>query len=111
MPPTSGKAQLFTDRDYGGASATLETGTYNMAGSEVGDDSLSSLQVAPGYAVTVYALADCQGASSTFTTDTAYVGDAFNDTISSVRVDTAGSSSTGAPEQDQQVVFVQPPSY
>ncbi len=88
MPPSSGKAQLFAERDYGGAVTTLEEGVYRLAtGAEaVGSDVVSSLKVAPGYVVTVYSGGNCQGASATFTADTAYVGEAFHDVISSVQV-------------------------
>jgi hypothetical protein len=96
MPPSSGKAQLFADRDYGGAVTTLEEGIYRLATSAgaVGSDVVSSLRVAPGYVVTVYSGSNCQGASATFTADTAYVGEAFHDVISSVQVSAAQTTST-----------------
>ena len=96
MPPDSGKAQLFTDRDYGGAVTTLEAGMHRLGTSTgaVGKDTVSSLKVAPGYAVTVYSGGNFQGVSATFTADTAYVGDAFHDVIGSVRVFAASTAST-----------------
>jgi hypothetical protein len=96
MPPSSGKAQLFTDRDYDGAVTILEEGMYRLGTSTetVGKDTVSSLKVAPGYAVTVYSGSNFQGASATFTADTAYVGDAFHGAISSVRVSAASTAST-----------------
>ena len=122
MPPSSGAAQLFVDQNYSGASATLTEGSYNIqklaAPNSVGNNTVSSLLVASGYSVTVYTDADFGGASKTFTTDTPYVGDDFNDQISSVQVTanskpairpTSGSGS--GPEGGQQVVFIQPPSY
>ena len=115
MPPSSGAAQLFVDRDYGGASAALTEGSYNIeklaARNSVGNDTVSSLLVASGYSVTVYTDRDFGGASKTFTTDTPYVGDDFNDKISSVRV--TANSQPAAPrggDRGQQVVFIQPPS-
>ena len=98
MPSSPGKAQLFTDRDYGGVVTTLEEGTYNLGTSTgaVGTDNntVSSLKVAPGFAVTVYSGSNCRGASATFTADTAHVGDAFHDVISSVQVYASETAST-----------------
>jgi hypothetical protein len=98
MPPSSGKAQLFTDRDYGGAVTIVEEGMYRLGTSTgaVGKDTVSSLKVAPGYAVTVYSGGNFQGASATFTADTADVGDAFRDGISSVQVSAASTASTAS---------------
>ena len=96
MPPSSGKVQLFTDRDYGGTVTTLEEGMHRLGTSTeaVGKDTVSSLKVASGYAVTVYSGGNFQGKSATFTADTAYVGDAFHDVISSVRVSASSNAST-----------------
>ena len=88
MPPTSGKAQLFVDRDYGGASVILDEGIYNIGDStgKVGDDTVSSLTVAPGYSVVAYLDRDLKGEKVIFTENTPYVGDQYNDRISSVSV-------------------------
>jgi len=88
MPPSTGKAQLFAERDYGGAVTTLEEGIYRLGSDTTagGNSTVSSLKVAPGYMLTVYSGSNCTGASATFTADTAYVGDAFNDVIRSVEV-------------------------
>ena len=111
MPPGSGKAQLFADVDYGGAVVTLEEGSYNIGDGtgSVKDNTVSSLKVADGYQVTLYAGRDCQGASQTFTTDTPRL-DGFNDIASSVSV-TARARSVGVPPQPvpDSIVFVQPP--
>ena len=49
MPPSSGKAQLFAERDYGGAVTTLEEGIYHLAtgAAAAASDAVSSLKVAP----------------------------------------------------------------
>lgn len=90
MPPTSGAVQLFIDQDYSDPSATLGEGSYNIelldAPDSVGIDTVSSLLVAPGYRVTVYTDPDFGGTNTTFSADTPYVGDDFNDKISSVEV-------------------------
>ena len=112
-PPSSAAAQLFVDRDYGGASATLTEGSYNIqklaAPDSVGNDTVSSLLVAVGYSVTVYTDADFGGASTTFTADTPYVGDDFNDKISSVQVTATSKPATPRRGIPDSVVFVQPP--
>ncbi len=115
MPPDSGKAQLFVDVGYGGAVATLEEGPYNIGDGtgSVKDNTVSSLKVADGYQVTLYADRDCQGASQTFTTDTPRL-DGYNDIASSVRVTALARSApprVGVPPQPvpDSIVFVQPP--
>lgn len=71
MPPGSGKAQLFSDTDYGGASATLEEGTYNLGDGTgtVKNDTVSSLKVAYGYQVVGYTDRDCKGDIQIFNAD------------------------------------------
>ena len=99
MSPSSGKAQLFTDPDYGGAVATLETGSsgspgfYNIGDGTgpVQDNTVSSLKVADGYQVTLYADRDGQGASQTYTTNTPRLT-GFNDVASSVTVTRLGEA-------------------
>jgi hypothetical protein len=91
LPPTSGVVQLFADSNYQGVNATLDTaGDYNIerlqTGGSVGNDTVSSLLIAPGQQVTVYADANFAGSSKTFIQDTPYVGDDFNDNISSLKV-------------------------
>jgi hypothetical protein len=88
MPPASGKVQLFVDRDYRGATVSLDEGAFNIGQSTraVGNDTVSSLKVASGYSVAAYADSDCTGNCIILTADTPYVGDAMNDRISSVAV-------------------------
>ncbi|MFE9367049.1 hypothetical protein ACFYNN_30560 [Streptomyces sp. NPDC006978] len=90
MPPTTGIAQLYTDQNYAGMTAVLDEGTYNIErlseSDSVGNDTVSSLRVADGYKITVYTEAEFSGASKEFTADAPYVGDDFNDQISSVIV-------------------------
>ena len=95
MPPSAGKAQLFPDRDYGGEATTLEEGTHNLGTG--GNGAVSSLKVAPGYAVTVYSGSDGHGASATFTADTAYAGATFSGHVRSVEV-SAAEATPAAPD-------------
>lgn len=109
MPASSGKAQLFTDTDYGGASAALEVGTYNLGDdtATVKNDTVSSLKVAYGYQVMLFTGRDCSGEGQIFNADRPSLPGYLNDTISSVRVEREPDPGAG----QQQVIFVQPPSY
>ncbi|MFC4910183.1 hypothetical protein [Actinomadura gamaensis] len=93
MPPAAGKAQVFADKDYQGASATLEEGCYNFGlnTGAVGNDVISSLKVAAGYEVTLYADYNGEGASKTYTSDTPWL-EGFNDTASSIQIAAAGKT-------------------
>ena len=81
-------AEVFAERDYSGASLALSVGDYDIEALErsLGNDTISSLKVIPGYAVTLYTEPGFTGMSRTFSIDTLYVGDDVNDKISSVRV-------------------------
>jgi len=96
MPPSSGKAQLFTERNYGGEVTTLEEGMYRLGANTeaVGNGTISSLKIASGYVVTVYSGNNFQGASAIFTADTVHVGDTFHHVISSVEVSAVPAAST-----------------
>jgi hypothetical protein len=68
---------------------------HRARGRLVGNDTISSIRVASGYQVTVYTDSGFAGQSKTFTADTAdtaYVGDDFNDAISSFQVKEVGST-------------------
>jgi hypothetical protein len=95
-PAACGLAQLFVDEYYGGAYMILsETGGYGIASlvqpDAVGNDTVSSLKVAPGYVVTLYADRDFAGTSMTFTQDVYSLGGLFNNVTSSVQVQEVGT--------------------
>ena len=109
MPSSTIVAEVFKDRDYGGASLGLAVGDYDSEAltRSLGNDSISSLKVAPGYEITLYADAGFTGVSRIFKTDTPYVGDDNNDKTSSLRVtESIAPLQQGYPES---VVFIQPP--
>ncbi|MEU1429875.1 peptidase inhibitor family I36 protein [Nocardia sp. NPDC005746] len=56
------------------------------------------MKVADGYVVTAYTDANFQGDSKEFTADTPYVGDGFNDKISSVTVRAADKEQSSSTE-------------
>jgi hypothetical protein len=87
VPPPA-QPQVFADRDFQGANMRLQAGTYDLVDSNaVGNDAISSIKVPTGWKVTLYADAGFRGASKTFTSDTAYVGDDLNDRTSSIKVE------------------------
>lgn len=82
----SPKAIVYSDRDYNGnVGFLMSIGDYNLGQFGIGNDQLSSLRVFSG-SVTLYEHENFGGASVTFTSGSAYVGDYWNDRTSSIRV-------------------------
>lgn len=82
---------LYADANYAGNNIGLPVGTTNFWDWEpVGNDKVSSVQVAPGYRVTLYTDAYCNGESLTITSDSEWVGDYLNDKFSSAFVEKVG---------------------
>ena len=77
---------IYEHANYQGRSQTLGVGKHDM-GSLFANDILSSLKVPTGFVVTLFEHAGFQGRSKSFTADTAYVGNDFNDITSSIVVD------------------------
>lgn len=77
---------VFVDKNFNGAGHPVGAGRYDLNTHAVGEDTISSIQIPPGWSVTVYSDLGLQGASATFTTDTGDLG-GFNDTISSLIVE------------------------
>jgi hypothetical protein len=80
------KAIIYEHSNFQGRSQQLIPGSYNMASLGIPNDSLSSLKVETGLKVTLFEH-EFTGRSRTFTEDTAWVGDDFNDITSSVKVE------------------------
>ncbi|MDL2272962.1 phosphatidylinositol-specific phospholipase C domain-containing protein [Oscillospiraceae bacterium OttesenSCG-928-G22] len=78
---------IFQHGDFGGKSQMLPEGKWGMSELMIGNDALSSLKIAPGYKVTLYEHSDFTGSTQTFTEDTPWVGDGFNDKTSSIVVE------------------------
>jgi Peptidase inhibitor family I36 len=81
---------VYQDADYQGASQELSAGSYDIHDLEFGNDQLSSLKVPPGFKVTLYEHANFEGQSISFTEDTPWVGDDFNDITSGIVVEFIG---------------------
>ncbi|MFE3578226.1 hypothetical protein [Streptomyces vinaceus] len=85
-PATEGPT-IYVDANYGGASARLAAGKYNVVDPQIGDDTISSVRVPAGWKITLYDSQDLKGDTLALTTDTPYVGDTFNDRTSSLKVE------------------------
>ena len=89
----SPKVIVYADADYQGWSQELAVGNYDSL--KIGNDALSSLIVPTGYRVTLYQNSGFNGSSMILTSSANYVGDSANDSVSSVVVGLASSTSTG----------------
>ncbi|RDU24987.1 beta/gamma crystallin-related protein [Anaerosacchariphilus polymeriproducens] len=79
---------LYKDHYYNGNSKKLKAGRYPMFEQlGIGGDTLSSLKVPHGLMITIYEHPNFQGKSKSFTEDSVYVGDEFNDVTSSVIIE------------------------
>lgn len=83
------KVVIYADANYQGASNELGVGSYELSTLSIGNDMLSSLKVPLGMKVTLYEHAEFTGRTKTFSSDTAWVGDEFNDLTSSIKVELA----------------------
>ena len=85
----TGVVYIYQDINYGGRVAALNEGRYNLAALQAKgfqNDDLSSLKVQSGYEAILYADDNFQGASRTITSDTPWIGNDFNDVMSSIVV-------------------------
>ena len=89
--PTHLPVTLYSDIDLGGTAQEMDLGNHDWAdltvSGGVGNDKISSLRVAPGYKVTLYKDANYKGSSIEVTADRMYIGDGWNDEISSLKVE------------------------
>lgn len=76
---------IYTDSHFKGGSQALGPGRYNINYATVGDNTISSISIPPGWKTTVYADRDYKGEMREYTQSVATLGD-FNDRISSIIV-------------------------
>ena len=86
---------LYTDKGYKGKAVTLSEGQYNL--SRMGlynlkDNDMSSLKVTPGFKVTIYEDDNFNGKSKSYTASESFVGEEWNDKMSSLKVEAYGKS-------------------
>ncbi|MEZ4451215.1 MAG: Cys-every-fifth RiPP peptide CefA [Nannocystaceae bacterium] len=81
-------ATVYEHSNFQGRSLRLGVGSYDIQSlSAVGNDTVSSVRVPTGVRVTLYEHAGFSGRRKSFTGDTGYVGDDFNDITSGVSVE------------------------
>ncbi|UII21366.1 carbohydrate-binding protein [Fulvivirga ligni] len=89
-------ARVFQDCAYGGYSAQLQTGTYNLADLQalgVANDDISSVEISSGYQVTLYMGNNSTDQSLVLTnSNSCLVANGFNDETSSIVVSSIASS-------------------
>ena len=87
--PTTALATIYEHTNYSGRSLRLNgVGDYDYAtlGSHSFNDLTSSIKIESGYYLQAYTDAGFKGESAIFTGSSSYVGDGFNDKISSLRL-------------------------
>lgn len=83
----SPKAIIYSDADYkGNVEFLMSAGDYNTDKLGIGNDQLTSLRVFSGSTVTLFEHGNFSGDFVDFTSDSANVGDYWNDKTSSIRV-------------------------
>ena len=80
----SARVIIYEHSNYRGAAQAMGVGQYNMSRIAIGNDTLSSLRIPPGWSVTLYEHSNFGGRRKTFTRDTSFVGNEFNDWASSL---------------------------
>ncbi|MDZ7787364.1 MAG: TadE/TadG family type IV pilus assembly protein [Halofilum sp. (in: g-proteobacteria)] len=87
VPPAHGGA-VYQDAGFGGWSVELEPGCHTPPAFQ--NDDLSAVTVAAGFEVTIFEHIDGSGFSETYTSDTSFIGDTYNDGVSRVCVSQSG---------------------
>ena len=88
----NGGITMYTDANYGGTAVTFGVGEYDMAAmisAGIPNDSISSIKVPLGYKLTVFQDIQFGGSSKVYSGDTSYVGNDWNDKVTSFIVEEA----------------------
>lgn len=96
----TGVVYIYQDINYGGRVTALNEGRYNLAALQAKgfrNDDLSSIKVQSGYEAILYADDNFQGETRTITSDTAWIGNDFNDKMSSIVVQKKTVPTTAKP--------------
>lgn len=78
---------LFQHANFAGASQSFAPGRHDVGALKVGNDAASSVLVPPGMRVTLFEHGGFKGRKKVIQADTTYVGDDFNDVVSSLIVE------------------------
>jgi hypothetical protein len=81
------RVMLFQHSNYGGASQSFGPGRHDVNQLRIGNDQASSVMVPPGFKVTLYQHGGFKGTKKVITADSNYVGNDFNDVVSSLIVE------------------------
>lgn len=90
--PEGDGVTMYTDINYGGTGVTFGIGEYDMSDMQsagIGNDSISSIKVPLGYKLTVYQDINFSGGTNVYAGDAAYVGNDWNDQITSFVIEEA----------------------
>ena len=88
-------ASLYADSDYRGYSKSLGEGSYTQAELAmygISAKDISSLKVTPGFKVTIYEGDNFNGKSKSYIASESFVGEEWNDKMSSLKVEAYGKS-------------------
>ena len=86
-------AMFYQHRNYGGNVTALQEGEYpDITKTGMADNDMSSLKVCYGFVVEAYAEPDFSGNVRFFTSDTEWVGEDWNDVVSSVKIYPQGTT-------------------
>lgn len=83
-------AIIYLHANYEGTSQCLQPGSYDvdyLENNGIGNDQLSSIKVTPGHTITIYEHAGFGGESVALDADSEFVGDEWNDRVSSIVVE------------------------
>ncbi|MDX9918796.1 MAG: T9SS type A sorting domain-containing protein [Paludibacter sp.] len=101
------------DKDYGGYNINLKIGNYktlDMVRYGLANNDVSSLKVKPGYKVTLYSEDNFAGDSLVFIRSSSWIGDAFNDKTSSLKIEYINTSGYSENYFDEVSIFPNPAS-
>lgn len=84
-PSASDRVIIYTDSEYQGFGQTLARGEYDWG--QIENDVISSVKVPAGRKAIFYSDVKFSGQTKTFTADTPYVGNDFNDRTSSIVIE------------------------
>lgn len=88
-------AIIYADANFEGRRKAFRLGSYNSNRLGIGANQLSSLRIIGGYAIRAYSNPNFSGRSRLFTSSTGFVGNDWNDKISSLKVIRYNGGSTG----------------
>lgn len=101
------------DKDYGGYNINLKIGNYktlDMVRYGLANNDVSSLKVKSGYKVTLYSEDNFAGDSLVFIRSSSWIGDAFNDKTSSLKIEDINTSGYSENYFDEVSIFPNPAS-